>query len=223
MKPITKAHSIAFSFSTTIVYAVWNYLPPLQPNSLIISLAITFVMSLSFYKIVFELLLFLCKHQPLLKKLILGKYFFEGVWIGFYIVNDEVEYYYEIIEQTFDETVVKGIAFGEDRKSIGEWTISNPNIDISESKLTYYYEMNDTSADDIILGHSRATVYWKHGHAFKLIGFAIDNFSSQKQSYITLKVKTPKNLEEWISDGFWDAVKEHYDRESANTPSKGNG
>ncbi|WP_286335374.1 hypothetical protein [Bacteroides caecimuris] len=213
MKPITKAHSIAFSFATAIVYALWGTLSSVQPNSMIASLIITFVLSLTFYRAVFELLLFMSKHILFIKKLILGKYFFEGVWIGFYIVNDEVEYYYEIIEQTFDETTIKGIAFGEDQKSIGEWTISNPNIDISESKLTYYYEMNDISADDITLGHSRATIYWKHGHAFRLFGFAIDNFSAQKQCYTTVKVKTPKNLQEWISNNFWEAVKKLYDDE----------
>lgn len=73
--------------------------------------------------------------------------------------------------------------------------------------------MNDISADDITLGHSRATIYWKHGHAFRLFGFAIDNFSAQKQCYTTVKVKTPKNLQEWISNNFWEAVKKLYDDE----------
>lgn len=62
MKPITKAHSIAFSFSTTIVYALWNALASVQTNSLIISLVITFVLSLTFYRAVYNLLLYLSKH-----------------------------------------------------------------------------------------------------------------------------------------------------------------
>lgn len=214
MKPITKAHSIAFSFSTAIVYALWNVLAPVQTNSLIVSLVITFVLSLTFYRAVFNLLLYLSKHLLFIKKLILGKYFFEGVWIGFYTVNDEIEYFYEIVEQTFDEMVTKGVAFGEGQENIGEWTIINPNINIAESKLTYYYEMDVTSADDITLGYSRAIVHWdKHGHAYREVGFAIDNFSTQKQCYITVKVETPKNLQEWISNSFWIAVKKLYDKE----------
>lgn len=79
MKPITKAHSIAFSFATAIVYALWDVLSSVQPNSVIASLIITFVLSLAFYRAVFKLLLFLSKHMLFIKKLILGKYFFEGV------------------------------------------------------------------------------------------------------------------------------------------------
>ena len=62
MKPITKAHSIAFSFATAIVYALWGTLSSVQPNSMIASLIITFVLSLTFYRAVFELLLFMSKH-----------------------------------------------------------------------------------------------------------------------------------------------------------------
>lgn len=214
MKPITKAHSIAFSFATAIVYALWDVLSSVQPNSVIASLIITFVLSLAFYRAVFKLLLFLSKHMLFIKKLILGKYFFEGVWIGFYTVNDEVEYFYETVEQTFDETVTKGVAFGESQEKIGEWTIINPNINIAESKITYYYEMDVSSADDITLGYSRAIVHWdKHGYAYREVGFAIDNFSTQKQCYITVKVKTPKNLQEWRNNNFWVTVKKLYDEE----------
>lgn len=73
MKPITKAHSIAFSFSTTIVYAIWDDLASVRTDSLILSLVITFVLSLTFYKGVFYLLLYLSKHLLFIKKLILGK------------------------------------------------------------------------------------------------------------------------------------------------------
>lgn len=214
MKPITQVHSILFAISTTVVYAVWNWFASIQTNLVVLNLLISFLMSLTFYKVLFQLLLFLCKQIPALKKLFLGKYFLEGVWIGFYAVDGEIEYYYEIVEQNLDEITIKGIAFDEGHKSIGEWTIVDPTINIAESKLTYYYEMNVTSADDITLGCSRATVYWdNHGCAYREVGFAIDNFSKGKQEYITIKVKTPKNLEAWVANNFWDEVRKLYHNE----------
>lgn len=158
MKPITRIHSILFAISTTIVYSVWNWFASIQTNLVVLNLLISFLMSLTFYKALFQLLLFLCKQIPALKKILLGKYFLEGVWIGFYTVDGETEYYYEIVEQNLDGITVKGIAFDEGQQSVGEWTIVDPTINIAESKLTYYYEMNVTSAGDITLGCSRATI-----------------------------------------------------------------
>lgn len=213
MKPITKAHSISFAISTTVVYGIWNRFASIQTNFFIISLLVTFAMSLTFYKLVFYLLLFLCERITTLKKIILSKYFLEGIWIGFYMVDNEIEYYYEIFEQSLDETIIKGVAFGADHENIGEWTIVNPTLNIAESKLTYYYEMNVASVNDITVGHSRATLYWnKYGYAYRLVGFSIDNFSKEKQEYISMKVKTTENPQAWIDNNFWAAVKKlHHD------------
>lgn len=214
MKPITQVHSILFAISTTVVYAVWNWVASIQTNFVVLDLFISFLMSLAFYKVLFLFLLFLCKQIPALKKIFLGKYFLEGVWIGFYTVDSEIEYYYEIVEQNLDGITIKGIAFDEGQKSIGEWTIVDPTINITESKLTYYYEMNVTSADDITLGCSRATIYWdNHGYAYREVGFAIDNFSFEKQEYITIKVKTPKDLQAWVVSNFWNEVRKLYHNE----------
>lgn len=215
MKPITKAHSISFAISTAVVYGIWNWLASIQTNFFIISLIIAFAMSLTFYKGIFHLLLFLCEHIPILKKMILGKYYLEGIWIGFNLVDNEIEYYYEIFEQSLDETIIKGVAYGADRKKIGEWTIVNPTLNIAESKLTYYYEMNDISVNDIPVGHSRATLYWdnKHSYAYRLVGFAIDNFSKEKQNYISMKVKTTDNLQTWVDNNFWVEVEKLYNDE----------
>lgn len=211
MKPITRVHSILFAISTTVVYAVWNWSATIQTSNVVVNLIISFLMSLTFYKVLFQLLLFLCEQAPVLKKIFLGKYFLAGVWIGFYIVDNEIEYYYEIVEQNLDGITIKGIAFDEGHKSIGEWTIVDPTINIAESKLTYYYEMNVTSADDITFGCSRATIYWdSHDCAYREVGFAIDNFSKGKQEYITIKVKTPKDLQAWVVESFWDEVRKLY-------------
>ena len=214
MKPITRIHSILFAISTTIVYSVWNWFASIQTNLVVLNLLISFLMSLTFYKALFQLLLFLCKQIPTLKKILLGKYFLEGVWIGFYTVDGETEYYYEIVEQNLDGITVKGIAFDEGQQSVGEWTIVDPTINIVESKLTYYYEMNVTSAGDITLGCSRATIYWdSRGYAYREVGFAVDNFSSGKQEYITVKIKTPKDLQVRVVNNFWNEVKILYHNE----------
>lgn len=214
MKPITKAHSISFAISTSVVCAIWSCLASIQTSFFIINLLVTFAMSFTFYKAIFHLLLFLCEHIQIFKKIFLGQYFLEGIWIGFYIVDNKVEYYYETFEQNLDEIVIKGVAFGKNHEYIGEWTIVNPNLNIAESKLTYYYEMSVTSADDITVGHSRAIVYWDKGYAYRLVGFAIDSFSKEKQKYISIKIKTTEDLQTWVANNFWTMVEKLYHDET---------
>lgn len=197
MSPIFKAHALSFSLATSIVYMLRETISQIQTEWLIVNFVLSFILSLTFYKILFELFLFVCKKNSFIKSIILSRHYFEGLWVGYYIVDNEVEYYYEIFEQDLEELVIKGKCFDKDRLYLGEWSILHPNINTSDSKLTYYYEMNIISSDDITLGYSRATVFYdKHQHANKLIGFAVDNYSTNKQQYISLKVKHPGDIEE---------------------------
>lgn len=207
MEPIMKMHSISFAIATTVMYFIWDYFSKIQSSSLIINLILTFIFSVTFYKIVCKFILFSSKKVRLLRKMMLGKYYLEGLWIGYYVVNGQTEYYYEIFEQTLEGLTIVGKAFDEKKNYIGEWSIIHPNINISESKFTYYYEMNDISSENILLGYSRATIYWdKHGNAEKLIGFAVDSFSSEKQNYTSKKINHVFS-QSWINNNFWEEVK----------------
>ena len=157
MSPILKAHSLSFAFSTTIIYLLWEKIAIIQTGYWIIKLIITFLLSLSFYKFVFQGFLFLCKRVNIIKKIILGRNYFEGLWIGYYLVDNEVEFYYEFFEQDLESLTIKGKSFDKNKVYTGEWTIVKPYLNVSDSRLTYYYEMNVVSSDNITLGCSRAT------------------------------------------------------------------
>lgn len=211
MTPLLKAHSLSFSLATTIVYILWKNLETLQTECWIINIIITFILSLSFYRIIYKSIFFSCKRIKTIKKWILGSYYFEGLWIGYYTVDDEVEYYYEIFEQELNSLTIKGKSFDKNKKFTGEWAIINPNLNIADSKFTYYYEMDVASSHDITLGYSRATIYWdSKGRAKKLIGFAIDNYSLNKQLYTSIKVNKLSTYEKWIEDNFWHEAENLY-------------
>lgn len=92
MSPITKAHSLAFAIATTCVYSVWHKLTAVQTDWWIINSVITLILSISFYQAVFKLFLFLCQKVRLLRKYILGKFYFEGLWVGYYtVINSAIK------------------------------------------------------------------------------------------------------------------------------------
>lgn len=98
MNPITKLNSFVFSISTSIVYFVWNELSKITFEAKFINILLTLVVSISFYRLLYKLGLLLCEKNDLIKKLILGKKYFHGIWVGFYIYNDVPTLYYETTE-----------------------------------------------------------------------------------------------------------------------------
>ena len=211
MSPISRAHTLAFAFATAIAYSAWNYVATIQTEYEVAKFCITLLLSLSFYRTTFKVILFLCKKVRVFRKAILGRHYFEGLWIGYLVINDEVEFYYEIVEQDLEHLTIRGKSFNQLHMFAGEWTIIDPNLSVTDAKLTYYYEMNDASLNGITLGYSRATVFWdKKGHAYKEVGFAVDCYSSSKQQYLNIKVGNPKLVESWIEHNFWSEVNKLY-------------
>ena len=153
----------------------------------------------------------MCKRVNIIKKIILGRNYFEGLWIGYYLVDNEVEFYYEFFEQDLETLTFKGKSFDKNKVYTGEWTIVKPYLNVSDSRLTYYYEMNVVSSDNITLGCSRATIHWdKNWHAQKLVGFAMDSYSINKQPYVSIKINHFDDIEKWVKDDFWNEVGKLY-------------
>ena len=213
MTPILKIHSVSFGISSVIIYNLGKHLYPLETNSFIINLIVTFLVSLSFYKFVFHLILVICKKTRFIKKIVLGKNYFEGLWIGYFIVDSKVEYYYELFEQNLEELTIKGRSFNKNKELTGEWTIQKPIVNVADSRITYYYEMDVANSNDVTLGYSKATIYWtRFSLPKKLVGFAVDKFSSKKQQYVSIKVCDNCDCEQWINDNFWYHIQEIYSK-----------
>lgn len=210
MSPPTKLHSLVFSIATAFVFLLWNCISNFYAAHWLISFIVYFVISAAFYKHLYNIAVIICKEVTCLKKWALGQYYFEGLWIGFYTVNDEKEYYYEIFEQNLEELSIKGVAFDSQDKPVETWSILHPHIDISASKFTYYYELNDFANPEITLGYSCATIFRnRHHDAYKLLGFAVDKYFEGKQSYISVKVDPREykgHRQEWINTCFFAEV-----------------
>lgn len=188
MKPIIKINMYIFAITTSIAYCVWENISTFYTYNKFLNLIITFILSLSFYKLIYNLLSFSSNNCRQIRKIVFGKYYLEGLWIGFYIYNGVAELCYETIEQTLEHTVLKGRGFDMEGNYISSWIAIEPIINIEESKLTYYYELNELNCDDIAMGLARATVEWnRRKKACRCEGFAIDGETTKKQFFLSIK------------------------------------
>ena len=189
---------------------LWSNIAKIYTTHWLISFLISFIISASFYRFIYKMILIICKKIIFLKRWALGGFYFEGLWIGYYTVDGQKIYYYEIFKQDMEELKIIGESFDASNAPCETWTILHPNILIDESKMTYYYELNDSASADIILGYSSGTIYFDDNHfPNRLVGFAVDSYSSEKQPYVSKKIDL-KNYQgsqaDWINSHFFVEV-----------------
>lgn len=193
MKPITKLNTYVFTITTSVIYYLsnhWgNYLSLISTKSYVLEFIIVFISSIASYKGVYEIILIACKHFQPLRKLILGKSFFDGTWIGFYRYKNEIHLTYSIYSQSIDEFSIQGWAFDLNGEEVCRWTVTEPYIDIQKSQFSYFYEINDSESSDFYMGYSNSTIiYDEHKKPCKFKGFAVDGDDSTKQIFTSIKV-----------------------------------
>lgn len=212
MTATQKLHSLVFSIATPIVFTVWKLVSGMYGTHWAFDIIIAFITSAIFYNCVYKCLLFICKKSSLLKKWFLGKNYFEGLWIGYYLDNNEKIYYYEFFEQDLEELIIKGTALNENGEHISSWTIIHPYINTNESKFAYYYEMDIIDSPDIAMGYAKATIYWDGKNcAYKLTGYTVGSFLPRKDKFVSIKVQSLKRRSDqqlWLKESFISTVRE---------------
>lgn len=78
------------------------------------------------------------KYQPL-RKVILGKTFLEGTWVGCYVQENQQRFTLEHIDQTSGTTVIRGREFDSTGKTRASWSSDTVSIDIVRMQLVYAY------------------------------------------------------------------------------------
>lgn len=212
MTPVTKAHSLTFAIVTPVIFLLWKSISNIYGLYWILDMLITGIISATFYDLMYKMLLQACQKLHILKKLLLGHRYFEGLWIGYYTSDGIRTFYYEYFEQSLESLSIKGTAFDENFNQIGSWTIMQPYINIEESKLAYYYEMDELALPDVTLGFAKATIHWdKSGIATKLAGFAVGSFSMEKETFVSKKVNIPNRpalQQKWLDTKFHESIQE---------------
>ena len=149
MKPIVKLQSISFSIATGTVFLGWVKLSELGASYPYIKVIAAIFISLGVYRLTANLIIEASKKWTWVKKIMLGPYYLNGTWVGFYIGTlGKVRFLVERFEQDIDSLVIRGKSFDENLNYHANWTASSVNIDSLTGKISYMYEcspMKDSS------------------------------------------------------------------------------
>lgn len=112
---------------------------PLKATSIIAGGAAGVITSLGVYRLLAGGLLWMFSKSILIRKLVLGKGFLEGTWVGHYQRGDQRRFTIEYIDQAAGTTVVHGREFDAAGKTRASWSSDAVSIDVSRMQLVYAY------------------------------------------------------------------------------------
>lgn len=144
MSATNKYHLLISSLTVILMYLLLMQLLPQaqqwaesEPQ---VQLLVTILSSIGIYKGLSSLLNFLMSQSVFIKKLVLGGYYMEGTWVGYFIGHaGDKRYVVETFEQDLESLVIRGRSFTSDGKAHANWCSESSSIDILRGKLTYTY------------------------------------------------------------------------------------
>ena len=196
MKKYSYYRTIVFTVTTALVFYLWVQLQPtlsaLSGLNKIVSALIGAIVSLGAYRLVVTVFESLLIKIPIIKKLILGNSYLEGIWVGAYIgYSGEPRLIIEQFEQDFDRLIIRGKAFYLDKSLKGSWVSNDVSIDSEKGRISYTY--NSTMMKDGYINCGFAEFFFdrrkKSSIPYKIYGFSNDFSGAFMSSSIEMKIK----------------------------------
>ncbi|WP_310604888.1 hypothetical protein [Anaerosporobacter sp.] len=160
--------TIIFTITTALVFFIWSMIQPILVGFIGLSFwnpaLIGAIISLGSYRFVLKLVEALAIKFKLIKKIVFGRSYLDGIWVGAYIGRSgKPRFFVEYFEQDFNSLVIRSKCYFEDGRYRGEWKSRNASIDEDKGELYYTY---DTTMED---------------KGFKTMGFAIFTFDRKNK------------------------------------------
>jgi len=110
---------------------------PSQQLTAVLATALT---SFGLYKLFAGCIRWVFGHFQSVRKLLLGRYFLEGTWVGHWIHEGSHVFTVEVISQKKGAVKVVGMQFGEDGKTQADWSSEIAIADRQKERLVYVYD-----------------------------------------------------------------------------------
>lgn len=134
---MASAATVAIMFFAIIL--LQPFILTLQPTYIFAGGMAAVIASLGIYRLLAGCLLWIFGKSVFLRKLILGKGFLEGTWVGHYQHAGEHRFTIEFIDQARGTTSVQGREFDAAGKTRASWSSDTVSIDVSRLQLIYAY------------------------------------------------------------------------------------
>jgi hypothetical protein len=149
----------------------------------------TVLLSVGAYVLLLRTFVWLFGHWQLLRKLVLGRSFLEGTWVGHYVKDGKDLFTIERINQASGATVLLGRELKSDGKTRARWASDAVSIDETRMQLTYAYTCDVFERKHTQQGLGTFTIvrensWWPD----KLDGYAADLIDGVPDPNIEIKI-----------------------------------
>ncbi len=216
MNPEIKFHSLIISVTTLIVFYTWAKLTAVVGNHPLLSVVTAGFVTLGLYRSLVLFALSAFRNISIFKKFILGPFYMEGTWVGFFVGHEKkIRYVVESYEQSFSELVIKGRVFKEDNTYHGSYVSEGAFINIRDSQLSYTYNVDGISNTFMNPGLAKFNFDRdaKHLPPNRMTGFSSDLFNPKKLLSFEEKASDKSSME--IKDALSEA-KQVYEKYKGN-------
>ncbi|MCI5143959.1 MAG: hypothetical protein D3923_00190 [Candidatus Electrothrix sp. AR3] len=143
MNPSNKVITLSLALTVTFILLSLSTLIPFFKNIStaqgFFAVAISILASTGTYKFLVTVISSVILEFTFLKKMVFGKHYLEGTWVGYYQEPDKHSYLVETFEQDFDEIVVRGSSFDQSKNRKAQWTSESASFDATKGTLQYSY------------------------------------------------------------------------------------
>lgn len=147
MSPTAKFNSLLAGATVFIMYFLVTLVAPLlQAAGVTFPLLLpvgAFVTSVGVYRLLTMALRWLMEKVEKIRELVLGPYYMNGTWVGWYRGHTgELRYMVEHFEQSLDSVVIRGWSYTKERQCHGDWVSDLAAIDAEQGTLHFTYKFN---------------------------------------------------------------------------------
>jgi len=203
--PIIKLHSTIISITTLLIYILWINITNLILKYPFFSVLLSGLISIGVYQVLLRGISNLVKASWRIKKLFFGKYYLQGIWIGFFEGNNNsIRLFIETFQQDFDKLTVRGESYKYEGGYHGNWVSEASNINISKGILSYSYQTD--AIKNSFINPGIAVFNFRRKSQYKppseMIGFSSDLYNSNKLKAMEKKIshKTKCDVKESIEE-----------------------
>jgi len=148
-----RIYNVSLVVTSVFVYVVWGWVSQWGLNNVTdptvrqtAKIFIDFILAYGFFHFFNGILIMIANNVFWIKKMVLGSTYIEGIWVGYYLNEDEASFYKARIEQTLDGVYVTGEDYFDDGELCRIWrSDSLVSINENEHSLTYIFKVKHTT------------------------------------------------------------------------------
>jgi hypothetical protein len=157
------------------------------------------VASLGVYRLIADALRWSLRKVLWLRKLVLGRQFLEGTWVGHYLSNGEHRFTIEFIDQAGTVPILHGREVDAQGDTLASWASDTMSIDIDRRLVLYSYTCRVFRRKHVHEGLGVFTIVCEEPGqaAMKLDGYAVDLVDGNRDPNTEYKIADTAVSDSW--------------------------